>query len=343
LIAYAKIDLFDKLVASAAPDDPAFEDVLKGYFPTELGKYESSMMRHRLRREIIATQMADEIVNRCGPVFIDRVGDIARVETATIASAFETARRVFDLDAFAARVNALDNVAPANVQTTMHHEIARMLLRLTIYLSRHAGFGEEGAPQITAVVDRYQAAVAAQRTTLWTYLGEAERARAVKRRAALIEEGAPAELAQDAALLRPLAAALDIADLARKNGWEIGPASHLYRAIGLQCGLDSLREAALSLTLREHWDRLVIRRAVEDLYEDQRRLAEAASLVIGPPPKMAGAEWAENAARNWIGSLGPAAQRARAVFAELDAQGPWSFAKIMLAAAELNALANSLR
>ena len=215
-------------------------------------------------------------------------------------------------------------------------------MRMTVYLSRHRGFGGAGAPGILSVVKDYCEPIAKQRATLIQTLGEAEKARVEGRRAAFADAGAPAGLAQEAALLKPLAAALDIADLAKAQNFELAAAALLYRAIGVQFGLDALREAAASLKLSQHWDRLVVRRAGEDLYEDQRRLAEAATIAIGAPPKLAGADWADNAVRSWIAQIGAPAQRARGAFAELDAQGPWSFAKLMLAAAELNALATSL-
>jgi glutamate dehydrogenase len=343
IIAYAKIDLSDQLVASSAPDDPAFETTLEDYFPKELTKFKGSMARHRLRREIIATRLADDIVNRCGPTFVQRVNDIARVETVTIACAFEAARRIFAIDDLVARINALDGKAPAGAQMAMHGDIARAMLRMTLYLSRHAGFGGASAPSILSVVEAYRDPVARQRAVLLDTLGEAEKARVEARRTAFADAGAPSELALEAALLKPLAAALDIADLARAKNFEIKAAAYLYRAIGVQFGLDALREAASNLKLSQHWDRLVVRRAAEDLYQDQRRLAEAAASAIGTPPKLAGADWADNATRTWIASIGAPAQRARGAFAELDAQGPWSFAKLMLAQAELNALSTSLR
>ena len=43
LLAYGKIDLFDDIVASQAPDDPWFEATLKGYFPPALGRYGDAM------------------------------------------------------------------------------------------------------------------------------------------------------------------------------------------------------------------------------------------------------------------------------------------------------------
>ncbi|HRD47518.1 MAG TPA: NAD-glutamate dehydrogenase, partial [Caulobacter sp.] len=73
LMAYGKLDLFDEIVASAAPDDAAFEQILEAYFPTALGRYDDEMKKHRLRREIIATVIDNELVNICGPTFPSRL------------------------------------------------------------------------------------------------------------------------------------------------------------------------------------------------------------------------------------------------------------------------------
>ena len=59
LLAYAKLWVFDALVASAAPDDPIFERELYAYFPEALHDFTKPITSHRLRREIIATRMAN--------------------------------------------------------------------------------------------------------------------------------------------------------------------------------------------------------------------------------------------------------------------------------------------
>jgi hypothetical protein len=64
---------------------------------------------------------------------------------------------------------------------------------------------------------------------------------------------------------------------------------------------------------------------------------------MGAPPDDVDYAWTGEAVQAWIGTLGQPAQRARAAFAELDAQGPWTFAKLMLISAELNALVGSVR
>ena len=99
----------------------------------------------------------------------------------------------------------------------------------------------------------------------------------------------------------------------------------------------------MNMKLEQHWDRLVLRRAAQDFGAMQLKLAEAAASQIGAPPQDADNAWAETTAREWIGSLGQPAHNARAAFNELNAQGQWTFAKLMLVAAEFNALLASLR
>ena len=343
LIAYAKIDLFDALVSSHAPDDPAFLLPLKNYFPDALDKFEPQMQAHRLHREIIATQLADDLVNRCGPSFVDRVREVSRAEPVVIASAFEAARRIFNLQALHDRVNALDNKIPAGAQIALHSVIGVAFKRMCLYLARHGGFDADPPPAIDTVVELYRAPVAVQRERLWEEMSALERTRTEARQAGLEELGAPAELARDAAMLQPLTAALDVSDLARRSAWPVHDAAMLHCVIGAEFGLDVLREAAHGLSLDQHWDRLVVRRAIEDFSEIQLRLAEAAAASIGAPDREIDPDRMLEAARAWIGDLGQPAQRARAAFEEHNAHQPWTFAKLMLVAAEFNALAGSVR
>ena len=53
---------------------PTFEKTLVQYFPTRHGaKFEKEMKRHRLRREIIATVLANTVVDMVGPTFASRL------------------------------------------------------------------------------------------------------------------------------------------------------------------------------------------------------------------------------------------------------------------------------
>jgi glutamate dehydrogenase len=300
------------------------------------------MQTHRLHREIIATKWADDIVNRAGPSFVDRIRDISRADAVTVARAFEATRRIFDLEPLVERINALDNKAPAAAQIALHQRVGGALRRGTIYLARNGGFDRDTPASILDVVKLYREPVEAQRKTLLDDLSAIEQQRVETRRKSLLDLGASADLAEEAALLSPLTLSLDVADLARRASWPIHPASTLHCVIGAELGLDALRDAAMNMRLDQHWDRLVVRRAADDFGEMQLKLAEAAAKAMGAPKQTDAASVAQ-AAKTWLGSLGQPATRAHAAFAELNAQGPWTFAKLMLISAEFNALVGSVR
>jgi glutamate dehydrogenase len=337
LLAYAKIDLFDSLVASSAPDDPHFEQPLAAYFPPHLAKYENEMRRHRLRREIIATYLADDLVNMGGPTFVDRVHETVRADPVTIACAFEAGRRIYGLDEVSGRINALDNKAPASLQTELHLVITLTLKRLTNYLTRRGGIGQTRT--IAQTIAFYRPAVDAQRDVIWGALTPLENERALARRDDFVVQGAPRDLAAEVAELIPLTNALDVADLASRREWPPGAATFVHRAIGGHFRLDHLAAAAGALVLDHHWDRLALRRALEDLFARQSALAEAAIAQMERPPAALSADWAKEAVARWAASVGAPADSAVRTIAELESQGPWTFAKLMIAAAEMHALA----
>ncbi|MDQ2861907.1 MAG: NAD-glutamate dehydrogenase, partial [Pseudomonadota bacterium] len=124
LLAYGKLDLFDDIIAGSAPDDPYFLATLEGYFPKALGAFEEEMKRHRLRREIIATVIDNDLVNLCGPTFPGRLRAAAGCDTAALVTAFEAARQVLRFSESWARVERLDGRAPTSGQTVLFRELA---------------------------------------------------------------------------------------------------------------------------------------------------------------------------------------------------------------------------
>ena len=89
LLAYAKLTLYDDLLASSVPDDPYLARELSQYFPREVrDKFPNSVEFHRLRREIISTNLANAVINRGGPACVVRLIDETDADVSTIAMAF---------------------------------------------------------------------------------------------------------------------------------------------------------------------------------------------------------------------------------------------------------------
>jgi glutamate dehydrogenase len=338
LTAYAKIDLSEDIVASRAPDDPFFEATLVDYFPAPMRQFEDGMRRHRLRREIIATVLANEIVNMAGPSFPERLRGSADCDTTALVTAFEAARRVFRLDEGWGAISALDLKIPAAAQILLYHEIALVLRRQTFWLARRAA---RSSASVATLIEAYRPAADALRAAGLPILSEFEQISAGRRAESFIAAGAPRDLALAVAVLRPLTATSDVADLARRVKWPVEAAARIYHQIGSTFGFDRLRGAAGGIVTRDHYERQAVRRLTEDLLTEQALLADAVARSTDASSAST-AEAAQAAIDAWAGARQAVADSARKSIDEIEQSGSgWSFAKLTIAAASLRALAAS--
>lgn len=349
LISYAKITTFDKLVASNVPDDPHFEAMLKGYFPADLDKYEEQMSGHRLRREIIATVLANDMINLGGPTFVHRAIESTGAEAQQIARAFEAGRRVFRFSELTDRINKLDNRAPADVQITLHREIIRLLRRQTYWLARRARAQEAGqATPIRELIEAYRPGVDKLRETAIDIISTYEREHVEERTEAFVKAGAPKDLAHDIAVLRPLTSSSDVVDLALREDWPLESAGFVYHAAGARFSVDKLRGLGSEVSSDLHWDRLAVRRLIEDLYASQQtiaasmmRFARTAGGSLQSGVEAPNREWADDLLDAWCIQNDVEAGRFDSALDELETTGAWTLSKLAIASTQLREMAQS--
>jgi glutamate dehydrogenase len=339
LMAYSKLELSDDIVASTAPEDPFFEETLVRYFPEALARFEEQMRGHRLRREIIATVLSNEIVNMAGPTFPDRLRGASGCDTTALVIAFEAARRVFRLDEAWDAVNALDLKVPAETQTALYTEIATVLRRQTFWLARRAG--QSGAT-VAGLIEAYRPAADALRAAGGDVLSRFEQTRLAERLKRFADMGVGEDLAQTISMLRPLVATADIGDLAREAGWSEPRMARLYHQVGAAFDFDRLRAAAGAVPSADHFDRLAVRRLIEDLMGEQVVLTRAVAKVSDPAVGDSEAT-AEAAVDAWIGSRQDLVEGVRASVDEIEASGAgWTFAKLTIANGQIRQVTGAL-
>lgn len=343
LISYAKITLFDQLVASDLPDDEHFSSMLIHYFPDQLHKFTDGMDGHRLKREIISTLLANEMINLGGPTFIHRAIDSTAATVPSIARAFEAGRQVFGYAELTDQINALDNIVPARVQLQLHEEIIRLLRRQTYWLvRRNRNRSHTKAEPIRDVIDTYQPGVQHLRSMVHLIISDHERQGFEARRSAFVEAGAPEELARAVAELRPLTSSTDVIDMAISSDWPLAPTAFLYHAMGARFRFDRLRGMGQEVVSDLHWDRLAVRRLMEDFYASQQamtasamRFALQAGGSLAQGVEAPSREWAENLVEAWITVNEEEAGRVDSVQRQLDASGAWTLSKLAIASTQL--------
>ncbi len=329
LTAYGKLELSAEIVAGPAPDDPYFEKTLIAYFPEPLATFDKEMKRHRLRREIIATVLANTVVDIVGPTFAPRLKAAVGCDADVLITAFEAARQIFRLDESWRAVDALDLKAPAEAQLQLYREIARVLRGQTFWLARRA---RTDAPKVKALIEAYRPAADALMSEDAALLSPVEQAMAESRARRFVEAGAPPHLAASIAALRALTATADIADLAKAGRWEVLATARLYHAVGEAFGFDRLRAATGGLGGRDPYERQAVRELILEMVAEQTARVRAimADARKGADPKDAIAAWST--------PRQSAVARARAVIDDIEAAGGgWSFAKLTIANAAVKA------
>ncbi|MEO1330653.1 MAG: NAD-glutamate dehydrogenase [Pseudomonadota bacterium] len=309
LLAYSKIVLFDALVAGDAPDDPAAFDLLLAYMPGPIAKdRREALERHRLRREIIATVLANAMIDEGGIDFARRMVEASGAEAGGVARAFLAARAVFGLPALRDAVNALDVTAPAELQAAMHQSLRRALSAQT---ARLLAAGAATQP-IAETVARFEAPITEIRRTILTTdldIGEPD---LEARAAAWTHDGVSDDLARAIAALPLLEGAVDVAEAAERVSRPATDAAEAWFTLGAALDLDWVRATAEVAPLSDRWDRMALASLMADLRAAQRRMVESA--LDGRAP-------AAEAAAAWIAQAGPRLERYRAASAEARRSG----------------------
>ncbi len=261
LLAWSKITLFEDLVDSTLPDDPAFASTLEAYFPAALAAYPDAMQAHRLRREIIATVIANRLLDTGGPAFLQRLREATGAGNADIARGFEIAQVVLSLSEFEAEVAALDLKVSAERQTELRAEMATALARATEWFTAH-----DTQSPVGDVIERFQAPLDTFKATLRATASDYVGARIERHARALIRARVPESLARWAAAVGCFARGLPLVPLAARIGRPMEDVAATFYRIGDALRIDRLRDTAEeALTGIAFWDRVATRRQIDDL------------------------------------------------------------------------------
>jgi glutamate dehydrogenase len=337
LLAYGKLELKREIVASHAPDDPFFESRLEAYFPKPLRKYKDAIRAHRLRPDIIATVIANDMINRCGPSFPSRTMTAAGCDVVALTAGYEAAKQALDFEALWAEIEALDLKIPASGQMALFRRLVTGLRGATFWLARRAGREGLNVAELTA---RYTPGFKSLHALLPDILSKAERAGVDQRIEQLVAAGAPAAMAQAAAVLGPLTNAADLVDLAEASSWPLPNVARLYYATGAAFAFDRLRAAAGEFRAGDIFERTALRRLIEDLLAEQTQLTRAIMVFAGSAQAGEDGAHAQAAVSAWMALRPDQARAATRTVDEIEAGGgAWTFAKLTIANAALRELA----
>lgn len=269
LLSYSKNILKDELLRSNVPEDPSLKKMLELEFPTPIRKkFHKAMENHSLKREIISTQLSNLIANRMGATFVDRLQDETGSTVPEIVRAYATAREIFGIRDLMAEIEGIDNILSIQVEAKMVTMLYRLMRRVIRWLLRHCGSDFS----IQETIDKFAPSVAQFHQNIAHWLIGAEAANLTEEIAALIEAGAPHELATKIATTSILFPALDIIETTKKTAAPLDQVATIYFSLGENLELDWLRNLILAHPVENHWDALARAALRDDLDWQQKHL-----------------------------------------------------------------------
>lgn len=289
LLAYAKITLYDALLSSSVPDDTYLGRELRRYFPMLMQEsFGDQIEGHPLRREIIATVLANSMINRGGPTFVVRMSDQTGAEVERIAQAFATCRDSFALTSLNGEIDGLDTLVPGDVQLALYSAVQDLVLDATVWFIRNARY-DDG---IESVVTRFRTGIEAIEPKLDRVMPQHLREATDETADGWIAAGVPDPLARRVSRLAITASVPDIIVVAEATGAPLERAAEAYFAIDGRFRIGQIEALARTLVVGDYYDGLALDRARRTLAEAHRRITqEVLSANSADDPGMAVEAW----------------------------------------------------
>lgn len=334
IVAYSKMDIYEQLRDSELVTDPFFETELLQYFPNQLSEnFTEQTLQHQLRREIIATQVTNSLVNRLGPTFLFRLQDELGASTTEIAAAYVAVRSLFGMRPLWESIEKLDNTVSNETQTEMLFMVRGWVERGIHWLVKN----RRTSNGIQPIVDYFSTGIIELQAAVPDVLAKPNKNSYRARCRYFSKAGVPEDIAASVAAVVPLSSGFDILDISRAPGSDLNLTAGVYFQLGDHLEIQWLREQISLLDVNNHWHALAKSALRSDLHYQQRHLC--AEILDTIETQKTAAAMVQKWAALTAGRLDIYSQR----LTEIKSGGSVDYAMLSLAVNEVHKLLQSDR
>ena len=329
LLAYAKITAAHDIAVSDLSDDIFAQQAMVEYFPTALReRFAADMAEHPLLREIIATQLANQLVNYSGPTFVTTIAGETAASTADIVRAHTASRQAFDTDSIWAGIEKLDDVVASETQTALLFDVRQLLDRATRWFLTN----RRPPLDVPETVARFAPGIRALLEALPSLLRGDEAARFAGRIESFVARGVPEPLARRVAALDEGLSALSVVDIALAIGVDVDEVADVHFTLAEVLGISGVAARVAALPQDSRWHTLARAAARDDLQASHAELTH--DVLLTTPEGLA----AEKRIASWQQANVAAVTRATSVVDDILASDNPDVATLSVALREIRTL-----
>ena len=328
VMAYAKLSLKAILLQSDLLDRPELAHEMLRNFPERLHEpFAGELREHRLRRELLASSLVNQVVDRGGLTFVFDVREETGMGVDQIVSAFLIVRDIFRMGDLWPAIEKLDYRVESRIQTRLMQTVADFIKRQTVWFLHN----EERPFDFTRMTEAYSDGVDTLMESPEAVLSPLAREDFGNRCRRYTDAGVPENLARRVAALPALDFACDIEQVADLLDRPVDQVGRAYSEVGHSLGYDWLRSTADPANIDDHWDRLAARAVLDDLAWQQRMLTRR---IL---EKQTDAE-ACDAVTAWLEAQDLTRMRTDRLLSDLKSSGPMTVGKLSFAARHMRSI-----
>ncbi len=282
LLAYAKMSLKQELLNSDIVQDSSFDNLLLEYFPTYLQEnYRKHILQHYLKKEIIATQLANLVVNREGIPFISRIQDEFNVEISQIVKMWWIAYNLLGADKLYKQVELLEYQVSPQVLLEIMLSLSKIVEWLTQWLVNY--FNDQKNVEylkqvlgdsytVSTFIDKFADSVQMLLNKVDQILPAKEYKKESEEEKKYIDHGVTANLAKIVSRREFLPHIMDIVLISAETNVNVLVVANNYYKFGRELELDWFRDFAAALPRDNKWQILARSVILLDIYGLYRAL-----------------------------------------------------------------------
>ena len=239
---------------------------LLSYFPESIrNRFEKYIKQHKLKHEILATCISNDIVNRMGCVFVSHIESMG-ITIDTIARVYVIVSRIYNLQDIWSELDRADGTIDVNDYVTIIREVQKFVGQATFWMLRHMHkFPDveqrlEGLSSQTLLIEENMENI---------LCGEFLESYNTARRN-LPQQNLDPKIAQRIGGLQFSIFAMDIIHLAESTGADIVAVGKVYFRLRSVLSFSRIRELAMQMDAASpYWQRVAIRNLLDDLSDYQ--------------------------------------------------------------------------
>jgi glutamate dehydrogenase len=235
------------------------------YFPKKLrNDFAKEIESHRLRREIIATELVNAVINRVGITFVNQLNEEINKDFYYIVASFVIVRDIFEFKTIWSEIEKLDYIVPYNIQVKIFDDINRLIYQMIFRFSKlNNDFN------ISDSISKFQKIYQYLYNDLTNILAKDSLEYYRDKKNEYLSLSLPEELSNRLASLDSLSAIYDIADIANDCNVDYKDVAKTYFNISAKLHLKWLSDKVLEMPINNHWDNISVKTIIDEIFDYQ--------------------------------------------------------------------------